>query len=508
LKKIKIYFKIIKIISKIQMSVKTRSNSGHKGSRSIGTQTSRVGIYGDGDSNYDTLNTNPNGLKSAPFSSTPTISSTGRILRKSANSISHSTNDSSIEIPKEHMPNVTDIRKSHLHGKSSLSNISENNSKSKSHVNTRLASMSNQDSQDRQTVSSNSKNSRTKLIRFYIDDNQDEEEENRSDQIIQPSQSTAGPAVSMGERLNETDMSMPVRNEKEAIVSKRKLLSLSVDAKKNKSPRMPTRAKTRSLNGSAEITLNTQDHDIMQVSMHPTTSANVAAEEAAAASRNKSKGKRGKSSSLVVTHLNEIPHSSQPDAHDHRTQEGYHYFDNQDQAVNQHRSNESQEETFHIATVNMDEISILIEDQVSIQHMDSGLVQPRVQPAKRKSVKRPASERAQGKIENIRQSIGEFEVYIRELSEFDHERSNVRRSERLRLKRLRRLMIARANLINQLRNEENAREEYERKNAAKKAKKSQPLKVNTKFVTLRRNNEGYSGQKRKVKAQRKSKQNC
>jgi len=368
--------------------------------------------------------------------------------------------------------------------------------------------MSNQESQDRQTASTNSKKPREKLIRFYIDDSQDEEEENRSDQIIQPSQNTAQPAGSMGDRLNETDTSMPIRNEKAAIESKGKLLSMSVGGKKNKSPRMPKRAKTHSLNGSNEIILNNQDHDVRQVSVLPTTSANVAAAEEAAetSARNKTKGKRGKSSSIVVTQLSNVPNSSQPDAYNHQSQEGYHYFDNQDHAVDQHtgqRSSASQEETFHIATANMNEISIFTEDQASIKHMDSGLVQPRIQPAKRKPVKRPASQRAQGRIENIRQSIGEFEEDIRELGEFDQERSNVRRSERLRLKRLSRLIVARENLINQLRHEEDARDEYERKNAAKKAKKSQPLKVNAKFVTLRRNNEGYSGQKKKVKTQRK-----
>ena len=68
-----------------------------------------------------------------------------------------------------------------------------------------------------------------------------------------------------------------------------------------------------------------------------------------------------------------------------------------------------------------------------------------------------------------------------------------------------RLTNARNDLIDQLRRDEEAREEYQHVNIAKKSKKSQPIKINSQFVTLRPNNEGFSAQQTRANVQRKSK---
>jgi hypothetical protein len=477
-----------------------QARTSQRTTRSIGTQTTTVGIHGD--SNYDTLTKNSIGLKSVPFSSTPTTS-TGRNLRRNSSNTTTNSNDSSVEVPKDNMPNLTEIRKSHLHGKSTLSNLTDNNSKSKSHVNSRLASNLDQDQ------SSNSKMPREKLIRFYIDENEDETDNESAMAQPNPSQHTNDPVL-LGTRLHESNTSRPAHT-RESILSKRKHLSLSVGGKTRTSQRVSDKAKTRSLNRLNEIILNFEDpQENQHISSQPTTSARNEEEEeeaeAEAVAHNNSKRKRGKSS-LIITKRNKNSKQNRqelsPPAADHQTREDYNHFDYQEHAPSPTQANH--EETNLRNPNNLNDNSIFTNEHDSIEYMNVDLVEPGIPSSQRRLIKRPASQRAQRRIMNIRQMIDELDASIRNLREFDHLTSNVRRSERLRLKHLKRQMIARMDLNDQLRREEDARDEYEREIVPKRSKKSQP--INSQFITLRRNNEGYSGQQKKVKAQRGAQKN-
>jgi hypothetical protein len=390
------------------------------------------------------------------------------------------------------MPNLTDIRKSHLHGKSTLSNITYNNSKSKSHVNSRLAS--NLD----QNQSSNSKMPRDKLIRFYIDENEDETEESNNESMAQPnpSQHTNDPVL-LGTRLNESNTSRPAHT----ILSKRKHLSLSVGGKTRKSNRISDKVKTRSLNRLNEINLNFEDpQEDQQISTQPTTSARQHEEEEVEAVAHKSSKRKYGKSSLVITKRNKNSNQNRQELSptaDNQTREDYSHFDYQEHAPSPPQG--THEETHPRIPNNMNDNSIFTSEHDSMQYMN---LEPSIPSSQRQPIKRPASQRAERRIVNIRQTIDDLDANIRNLREFDHLTSNVRRSERLRLKHLKRLMRARMDSIDQLRREEDAREEYEREHAPKKSKKSQPPMANSQFITLRRNNEGFSEQQQRVKAQR------
>jgi len=497
-------------MSKIPIPVRERSISGQNRTKSVGTQTSTVGVHGD--SNYDTLNKSRVGSKSVPFSSTPTTSAGQNMRRKSSNSTSDS-NDSSVEMPKDLVSNVTDIRKSNIHGKSSMSNLTENNSKSRSHVNTRFTSNMDQSSQDKQ-LESVSKMPREKMIRFYIDDNEDENETG-SEEMIHPNPSQ-NIATTEETRSNESDTNATSANTKEAILLRREKLSLGVGSKTNRSPRVSKKPRTRSLNRIDDIILASEDdHDShgMDVDVQPTTSQEAAtiAEDGA---QSPSKKKRGKST-LLIKKINKNTQPSHQDTDQHQQPNVYdddldHFhhldLDHQDHHDQQNITpHPSQDETYLLHGINLNNNSLYSNEHDSLQHQDSGLVRPRNQRTHQKVIKKLAYRQAQRRIDNMRQLVDEYDEEIRNLNEYDHLTSNVRRSERLRLKRLRILTSARDDLIDQLRRIEEEREEYEQYNVTKKSKKSQSIKVNNQFVTLRQNNEGYSDQQTRVKAQRKSK---
>ena len=465
-------------MSKIPVAIRTRSRSATMRARSVGTQT--VGL--NGDSNYDTLNKSRTVSKSAPFSSTPTTSTGRNLRRKSPNTTSRS-NNSSVEIPKELMPNVTEIGKSNLHGKSSMSNVTENNSKTRSQVNTRFMSKNDQNSQDEQHLSSGSKQRGKKMARFYIDDNEDE---NDSDDMMQPN-----PSENMASQESGLDKS---KSPKEAILSRRKNLSMSAGRKTKKSEPALKIPRTRSLNRTNDLITDDED-DLMDV--QPTTSQ-AAAEVSKTKAKSASKGKRGKSS-IVISKLNKIPQASQQ--HElHDDIDNFHHLDLDQQNTS---PDSIHDETYLIHANNLNNNSLYSDDHNSIQHQDSGLV--RLKADRRKAIRKVASKQAQRRLGDIKQLVDEYGAEIRSLSQFNQSTSNVRRSSRLRMKRLTRLTNARNDLIDQLRRDEEAREEYQHVNIAKKSKKSQPIKINSQFVTLRPNNEGFSAQQTRANVQRKSK---
>ena len=463
----------------------TRKSAGNRSlsierrrTRSVATQTARIGIQGD-TSNYDTLNKYAaTSMKTPAFASTPTTSS-GRVLsQKPTNTTDGDTNDSSIEMPKEIMPNRADLKQSHLHGKSSmLTNQTEINTNSKSRINSHLSLKSHS------RTASTSKHARLievavknktpppplgpNKFRFYIDDNKDDlitddDSVDANEFVLNTSKQHNTPMpVASRTRLNE---SVSFRTRSRESLTRMKNNSLSVGVKKTK-PALNKKV-SRSLSGLNEVIL---DNNMLQ----PTTSAN-----ASGPSKNKKK------SSIRISKINQI----QPQPFDTHVEEEFlppHLATNRD-------------ETYVLPSNNLNHSVYDAEStQHSLQHQDSGLV-PQIKH-RRAAIKRLASQRAVYRRNHLIQLLRDFDAEINALRNFNHATSTVRRSERLRMKRLRKLLVARGNLVVELNSEQDARGDYERENAPKRGKNSsiQPpiAQITMKFVTLRPSNEGYSKQK-------------
>ena len=379
---------------------RSTSNSQRRSSRSVGTQTN--------ESNYNTLHSNAVAVNSSPaFASTPT---TNRNARRALH-VSDTTEESqhSIEVPKEIASNFTQIGHTNANnmGRSSISNLTEMATNSKSQLHSNAAS------------GANSKSSRSKKLmpqkkhpQFYLTDNSTEEEEADlaaeeavavEPQQIQPSQTAA--------RLDETFVS---RKRARGNSSRKGNLSMNAHVKESQTKKLMSKSLSKS-----HKTVFQQADPVPGV---PTTSANA----------NQPNPKR--KSSISITKRSQVQQNEMPEAN--QTVRGPLVLIPEPIA-------EDMEEIYE----HLNENSIFTTDEHSIQHRSSRRreeSQLRV-PQKRKASKK-AVERRSIKMALVR----EFEAEIAELSQFNHETSTRRRSERLRLKRLRKCIAAKYALIQEL----------------------------------------------------------